>query len=243
MISTQNSAIERIKNSYENIYGENGLRAQRSYPNEELLRFLGREYLSKVNYDERQNIKILELGCGSCANLWMIAKENFDAYGLDLSANGIAVGHKMLDNWQVKASLKVGSMTDIPFDDEYFDAIFDVFSTFHLNDYSFGICLDEVVRCLKPSGKFFSYTPSAKSDAYKNYEPAHKIDKWTLDGIKRNNSAYFGVNEIFRFIDAEYYRNLLKQREFEITYLESVGRTYSNCMEYFEFLTIVGKKI
>ena len=75
------------------------------------------------------------------------------------------------------------SMTDIPFEDGYFDVIFDVFSLYCLNMESFNECLDEVERCLKKGGSFFSYSPSIELDAYKKYQPSKKLDEWTLDGI------------------------------------------------------------
>lgn len=39
---------------------------------------------------------MLELGCGTCANLWMIAREGFRAYGLDFSAHAIALGNRVM---------------------------------------------------------------------------------------------------------------------------------------------------
>jgi ubiquinone/menaquinone biosynthesis C-methylase UbiE len=233
---------EIVKKWYEQSYGENGFNAQRLYPNEELLRFLGREFFSKLPRSERKNIKILEVGCGSCSNLWMVAKEGFEAFGVDLSKKSISLGQEMLNYWNVTADLKVGSMTKLPYDDGYFDVIFDVFSANCLDEKSFNICLDEVTRCLKSGGKFFSYSPSIKSDAYINHSPAEKIDQWTIDGIKRIDSAYCGQEYPFHFISSDHYKKLLLERHYNISYLESVGRTYSFENEYFEFITIVGVK-
>jgi ubiquinone/menaquinone biosynthesis C-methylase UbiE len=227
---------------YENSYKEKGINAQRLYPNEELLRFLGREYFSNVKYKDRSSIRVLEIGCGSCANLWMVSKEGFDAYGLDLSNSALSLGRKVLEHWSVDANLVNSSMTNIPFEDEFFDVIFDVFSSYCLEDEGFSQCLDEVERCLKKGGKFFSYSPSVESDAYKKYEPARKIDKWTLDGIKNTSMSYCGQNYPFRFISPEYYRSQLEKRQLDVEYMELVGRTYSFQQEYFEFVTIVGKK-
>ena len=58
---------------YEKSYTQKGFGAQRRYPNEELLRFLGREFFSKTERNQRKNIKVLDLSCGSCSNLWMVA--------------------------------------------------------------------------------------------------------------------------------------------------------------------------
>jgi hypothetical protein len=60
---------------YEQSYGEHGFAAQRRYPNEELLRFFGRHFFS-LPFRRRKDIRVLETGRGSGANLWMIARES-----------------------------------------------------------------------------------------------------------------------------------------------------------------------
>ncbi|MCP4050811.1 MAG: class I SAM-dependent methyltransferase [bacterium] len=140
------------------------------------------------------------------------------------------------------ANLEVGSMVNLPYEDGYFDVIFDVFSAASLYEEAFLACLDDVSRCLKAGGRFFSYSPSDKSDAYKKHSPAKKIDPWTLDGIKRIDSAYYGQAYPFRFISKDHYKEVLLERNFNVSYLESVGRTYSSGNEYFEFITVAGEK-
>src|ERR1017187_8965032 len=58
----------------EHAYQTMGFGAQRRYPNEELCRFMGRNYFS-VEHDKRHNIRFLEIGCGAGSNLWMLARE------------------------------------------------------------------------------------------------------------------------------------------------------------------------
>jgi ubiquinone/menaquinone biosynthesis C-methylase UbiE len=226
---------------YEKSYEAQGFDAQRKYPNEELLRFFGRE-LFKIGKTERKNVRILELGCGSCSNLWMAAKEGFDCYGIDLSENSIKLGQVMLDQWGVRATLTVGSMTDLPYEEAFFNAVCDVFSTNCLCESEFKKALGEVKRVLKKGGIFFSYVPSVNSDAFKNYHPSVKVDEYTLDGIKRETSPYFGNFYPFRFISPEHYKNIIDNNGFEVIYLETVSRTYRTLQEYFEFVVITGKK-
>ncbi|MCK4823913.1 class I SAM-dependent methyltransferase, partial [bacterium] len=233
---------DQCRTWYEKSYGEYGFKAQRLYPNEELCRFLGREYFCKMPKEERKDIRILEMGCGSCSNLWMIAREGFEAFGIDLSTESITLGQQMLEHWGVNAQLNVGSMCELPYEDDFFDAVLDIFSGNCLSESDFHTCLDEVKRVLKPCGKFFSYTPGARSEAFINHSPAKKIDDWTLDGIRRENSPYFGNFYPFRFITPEHYSTLLEEKGFNVPYLEIVGRTYRNMQEYFEFVTIVGQK-
>lgn len=230
------------KKWFDKSYGKAGLSAQRLYPNEELLRFLGREYFSRVEKKDRRKIRILEIGCGSCSNLWMIAKEGFNAYGVDISGKSLEIGRQMLEHWGVDAKLKEASMTKLPYRDNYFDAVVDVFSTYCLCENDFNDCLQEVSRVLKPAGKYFSYTPSINSDAFRNYKPSKKIDEFTLAGIKRRTSPYYGNQYPFRFIGAEHYQACLEKTGFTVSYLETVSRTYRSMDEFFEFAVIVGEK-
>ena len=72
------------KEWYDHSYQHDGLKAQRLYPNEELLRFFGRHYFP-LPREQRHSIRVLEAGCGAGPNLWMIAREGFDAHGVELS--------------------------------------------------------------------------------------------------------------------------------------------------------------
>jgi ubiquinone/menaquinone biosynthesis C-methylase UbiE len=237
--------MTNLKNTeewYEKNYECSGFSAQRLYPNEELLRFMGRNYFT-LPINERKNIKILEIGCGSCSNLWMISREGFDSYGIDLSAQAIDLGKKMLDRWGVSAELKVASMTNLPYEDESFDVVIDVFSSNCLNENDFSVCFSEVKRVLKGGGSFFTYTPGKKSDAFLNHQPAKMIDKSTLSGIYRKNSPFEGNYYPFRFVHIEEHRNFFEKFGFKVKYLETVKRSYFNQQEVFEHIIVEGVKI
>jgi ubiquinone/menaquinone biosynthesis C-methylase UbiE len=233
--------MNNIKDWYEKSYKNSGFKAQRRYPNEELLRFLGVNFFDKDIID-RENIRVLELGCGSCANLWVIAKEGFKTYGLDLSNESLKLGKKMLKNWQVEAELKQGSFLDLPFENNSFDIIIDVFSMNCVNHNDFLTAIDETYRVLKKEGLFFSYTPSKNSDAFKNYLPAEKIDDWTLSGIFRKSSPFSGNHYPFHFWEKEDYKETLIKKGFSVNYLETVQRSYYQGQDKFEHIVVHAKK-
>jgi cyclopropane fatty-acyl-phospholipid synthase-like methyltransferase len=222
-------------------YRKLGFAAQRLYPNEELLRFLGSYYFS-MPQEERKELRFLEVGCGSGANLWMIAREGFQAHGIDLSAEGLQLCQQVLDHWQVSASLKLGDMTATGYPDEYFDAVVDVFSAYCFGEKACAKFLDEVSRILKPGGRFFSYTPSKNSDSYRDPGPSRWIDSSTLDGIGRTTSPFFGQLYPFRFTEPEEYQALLEARGFSVLRNERIGRTYRSRQEYFEFTSVHAQK-
>ena len=106
-------------------YQTKGILAQRLYPNESLLCFLGGEGCFSSNNNGK---KVLEMGCGSGANLWMMAKEGLDVYGLDGSQSGLDAARKHIKKWNVKAELHKGLFDSVPFDDNFFDYVVDVVS-------------------------------------------------------------------------------------------------------------------
>ena len=153
--------IEKTKAWYENDYKQSGFKAQRLYPNEELLRFFGRN-LFHLSPEQRRQTKVLEAGCGSCSNLWMCAHEGFDAYGLDLSEESLKLGQMRLDQRNVNAQLVYASMTEMPFEDGSMDVVLDVFSGYCLIPSDYEIFISEAHRVLKKGGLFFLYTPSVE---------------------------------------------------------------------------------
>ena len=47
---------------------------------------------------DRKQIKVLELGCGTANNIAFLAKEGFDAYGVDGSEHAISIGRRFLQS-------------------------------------------------------------------------------------------------------------------------------------------------
>lgn len=240
MKRTRNAAS---KAWYERSYRHGGWTAQRRYPNEELLRFFGRCYFA-LPRARRRRLRVLEVGCGSGANLWMIGREGFATYGIDLSAKAIALCRKMADSWDIPPpNLKVADMTAIPYPDGYFDVIVDVFSSYCLDNRGHARFLDEIARLLRPGGRFFTYTPSKASDAFKKHAPSRMLDRNTLDGIRRKTSPFSGNLYPFRFTTGKELRGALARRNLRVVYDEIVGRTYRGGREYFEFVVMAAEKL
>jgi SAM-dependent methyltransferase len=235
------NTIAATKNWYDKSYVHSGFSAQRRYPNEELLRFFGRHYFS-MPAEQRSATRILEMGCGSGANLWVIAREGFDAHGIDLSPEAIGLCTQMLESWGATATLNAASMTACPYPEGCFDAVVDVFSSYCLDEAGFSTFLYEVSRLLRPGGRFFSYSPSKGSDAFRDPGPSRCIDPSTLDGIYRKTAPFYGNYYPFRFINGEEYEAALAARSLRTIYNETVGRSYNGGKEYFEFVVIVAEK-
>lgn len=239
---------ENCKQFYDRSYSDNGLDAQRKYPNEEFCRFMGRNFFQEP-VSGRRNINILEVGCGSGANLWLLVKEGFETYGIDLSNESTKLIPQMLNNMLGRGRdysnvhITCQDMTRTSFESNIFDAVIDVFSSYCLTEELFNTYLDEMGRILKTGGILFSYTPSKKSDAFKNHELSTLLDSSTLNGISRKSSPYCGNEYPFRFMSIDDVSNVLPKHGFKINYLETVSRTYNKGNEYFEFIVYEAIKV
>ncbi|OFZ80467.1 MAG: hypothetical protein A2583_14280 [Bdellovibrionales bacterium RIFOXYD1_FULL_53_11] len=238
----KSASIDKTADWYDGSYEKDGLGAQRSYPNEELVRFIARNY-SGVPADERKNIKILEAGCGPGGNLWMLGREGFSVSGLDISPKALELARKTLGKWQTDAELKAGSMTEMPFEDGCFEAIVDVLASFSLLKAEFDLYLNEVTRCLRPGGRFFIFTLSTGSDAFKNYSPATLIEPCTLDGIYRKDSPYYGCFYPHRFSEVGELEAVLSHHGLVARSSELISRTYNRRSEMFQYIAADAQKI
>ena len=231
----------KITENFWNREYKKNLKYQRFYPSEELSRFIGRNY--KDTNTSKKNIKVLDIGCGVGNNLNLLINENFKPYGIDLSKECIFYLKKQYKKLKNIPELKVANMKQLPFKNNFFNLIIDVFSSYTLNNTDGDTFLKEVNRCLKKRGKFFSIFPSKDSDSWKKENKKNLIDKNTLFGFKRKKSPYFGNNYPFRFMSNKEYTKLLKLNGFKIDYLEKNIRTYNSMKEKFEFLIIECTKI
>ena len=220
---------------FEQQYATVGDKAQRRYPNEEMVRFFGRRGLSA-------SAKVLEMGCGGGANLSMIASE-YQAFGLDASFSAIEVCTTEMGRRGLQATLATGDMRATAFDDGMFDAVVDVFSSYCLDEKQFPEFLREVSRVLKPGGLFFCYTPSKGSDLYlrefmqlREGHAERFIDISTLNGIVEKSDPYYGNFYPFRFIAKRELSGALNFAGMRAEYLETVRRTYGGGRQTFEFV-------
>ena len=129
------------------------------YPPEEVVRFIARNYY----HGAREKTKILDLGCGTGAVSWFIAREGFRAHGIDGSHTAVSLAKKRLKEEKLKAEFSVGDIAALPYPDNYFDCIVDVNSIQHNNKTGIQRILRETWRVLKPGGRLFSIVVSAKS--------------------------------------------------------------------------------
>ncbi|MFQ5915856.1 MAG: class I SAM-dependent methyltransferase [Nitrospinota bacterium] len=133
----------------------------RFWPNEDLVRFIGRHY-GMVELARPE--KVLEIGCGNGANLWFLAELGFDVTGLDSSWKALQLADQRLCDRDLSASLHYGDMREMKYESDSFDLVADVMAMQHLELEDHLPVYREIIRVLKPGGRVFSYHLAEGSD-------------------------------------------------------------------------------
>jgi SAM-dependent methyltransferase len=128
------------------------------YPSENLIQFIARNFYKA----KRDDIRILEVGCGTGANLWYISREGFQAYGVDGSAVAISQANERMKNENLSVTLQVADIVNLPFENNFFDAVIDNECIYSNNNENSQLIYNEIHRVLKPNAKFYSRTFSDK---------------------------------------------------------------------------------
>jgi SAM-dependent methyltransferase len=135
------------------------------YPGEDLIRFVARNFYDVPTYD-RASIHFLEVGFGTGANLWFLAREGFTFSGIEGSKSAESIARARLDaecpGWSTSphtsGELVVGDMANLTWPDNTFDALIDS-EAVYCNDYEESCRIyREMYRVAKPGGTLFVRT-------------------------------------------------------------------------------------
>ncbi|QSX39720.1 class I SAM-dependent methyltransferase [Shewanella cyperi] len=135
------------------------------YPGEDLIRFIARNFY-KVT--DKSALKLLEVGFGTGANLWFMAREGFPVHGIEGSATAIKLAKERLDQevpeWQ--GELLQGDILQLPYEDNSFDAVIDN-EAIYANSFENAVQMyKEIHRVLKPGALMFSRCFTEQTTGY-----------------------------------------------------------------------------
>ncbi len=227
---------------FEKDYKERGFAGQRRYPNEAFVQFLAGNFFH-LTEKERKDTKILEIGCGSGANLWVVAREGFDTYGIDIAPSCMELCRSMIANYAFLSTphLSVGNMRKLDFPDGHFDAIVDILSSEHTDFAGHKEVYSEVYRCLKSGGKFFSWH-LGKNSVNRKEGGGVFLDEFTIDNAPNPNVPYAN-NGLTCFLTPEMAGYLLTEAGFADVKVERVLKSYKERTQDIEFLAITATKM
>lgn len=115
-------------------------------------------YRHKAQWSETRAPKVLEIGCGAGNNLWALAHIGFEVFGVEQSETAVRFAAERLTSLGFTASIEVGFMTDLPFDDESFDFVLDRGGITQVPFSQVSRVSAEVHRVLRSHGTFHSFT-------------------------------------------------------------------------------------
>lgn len=165
------------------------------YPTEHVIRFVARNYYKT----ERNQIKILDFGCGTGAHSWYLAREGFDVYAFDGSESAIKRAKVRFEKEHLKAHFEIADALDIYYPDEYFDAVIDNVCVYGNLIQNIKKMYFNIYRMLKPGGKLLFTCFGKRTDGYGSGEALEKdtyvhISEETLKG--RGTTHFFSSQEL-----------------------------------------------
>lgn len=100
--------------------------------------------------------RVLDVGCGGGRHLLYLAKEGFEVYGTDRSETGLAITRERLEREGLRAVLRRCDMTEVPFPNEFFDALLSIQVLHHNTLENIEKAAAEIRRALTGGGLFFA---------------------------------------------------------------------------------------
>lgn len=147
------------------------------YPYEKVISFVLRYHPKDKG---REDINILEVGCGAGNNLWAIAMEGFRVYGIDGSETAINIAKDTFKKFGLHGEFTLGDFTKrLPYSDNFFDLVIDRGSITCVDYEDARKVVREVTRVLKAGGYFF-FNPYAKSHTSYATSTERINDKYVL---------------------------------------------------------------
>ncbi|WP_422823976.1 class I SAM-dependent methyltransferase [Variovorax robiniae] len=130
------------------------------YPGEDVVRFVARNFYGAT---QRSAVRLLEVGCGTGANLWFMAREGFCVHGIDGAATGVQIAQNRLDKdcpgWRDRGGrIDIGNMYPLDYPDAHFDGVFDVAAICYCDWDLSRRTYAELARVTRPGGRLFART-------------------------------------------------------------------------------------
>lgn len=147
------------------------------YPAEHVIRFIARNFYNT----KRDEIRILDFGCGGGAHTWYLAREGFDTYAFDGSNSAVEKLKTRLKKEGLNANVQVCDAAQLKYEYNFFDAIIDNFCSFNNTIDLVEYMYDEMYHILKPGGKILTAVFGKKT---LGYGTGKEIEKDTFSNLE-----------------------------------------------------------
>ncbi len=170
-------------------------RAWGRYPPEDFVRFMGRNFKDA----DKAKVNVLEVGCGPGANVWFLHREGFCVSAIDVSPAAIGLAGTRLDTENKdcrspQTDLRVGNFSQLPWQDNHFDVVADIFALYANTTNIIENALTEIQRVMKPGGLFYAKLWGTRCTGYGT---GNELEPGTFDNIPSGPCAHMGVSHFF----------------------------------------------
>ncbi|MFT9494666.1 class I SAM-dependent methyltransferase [Anaerosolibacter sp.] len=203
------------------------------YPSEEIIRFVARNYYKR----NRNEVSILDVGCGTGAVSWFLAREGFSVFGFDGSETAIKKAKERMQLEAVEADLIVCDAANLPYADNAMDAAIDS-AVIYANCIS-GIkaILKECYRVLKEGGKLFS--TGLFQVGMTGYGTGEKLEENTYREITEGSLTHRGT---VHFFERQEISDLWKEAGFKNIKIDALYRTDNNGQNEVRYFMVEAEK-
>ena len=170
------------------------------YPFSDVVSFILRNF----NVSKREDINILDLGCGGGNHIKFLLEEGFDYYGVDGSSESINLTKKLISSNKKNKKLFVAEFTNLPFKNDFLDCIIDRQSIGHNTKINIKKIIEEVHRTLKKGGRIHSHVFGTMDSGFSFGENSGDNDFYNFSGGHFKNShmvhafSYQEIQEFFK---------------------------------------------
>jgi len=161
-------------------------------------RFPSPEAIDFLNFLKKKNItgNVLDVGCGNGRNAVLFAKNNFNAYGIDVSKSAVELAKKNAKLNNVKADFKVSSIFSLK-KKNFFSIILDFGCLHHLRKSQWKKYKISILNALAKNGYYCLYCFSRNTPCIPKFSPKSKNRNWYLR--KNHYNHFFNEKEIRDF--------------------------------------------
>lgn len=191
---------------WETVYSEG--RQNNRFPWDAVVSFLA----TAQKYLNRGRLRVLEVGCGTGANLAAAQELGCEVYGLDISPTAVDTATRRLGS-EADGVIRVGDFSQLPWNDDSFDIVIDRAALTTSSPTAIRKSLQEIHRCLAPDSLFF-FNPYSTGHGSSRF--AGTTDFEGLLHVRQAPSGYLADLGDVTFVDRSALRLLLPHDDWEI---------------------------
>lgn len=197
------------------------------YPSETVVQFVFR------NFERDGKTKVLDLGCGARRHVFFMGNENIIPYGIDFSDEGIECTREMLKEHgfgQYADNMSVGTLTQLPYEDSFFDGIICYGVLYYLPYEDIVKAVQEIKRVLKPGGKLLLVVRTLEDYRYNKSMETKEVHTIVINEGSEEKCAHSENGMLMHFFDEAELKQLFSDfRELKIDYIKETHDNQNFC--------------